>query len=108
MDPKDPKMVPQCLTHTLLQRTPCFSRAQHTWQPKKLDKVTIYSSSHLAPWVQIKRDYVSKNLGNFYANKHLEMENWELVIVSNELLTTTHKYPQILMFALVICVLSGD
>ena len=31
------------------------------------------------------------------------MKNWELVVVSNELLTTTHKYPQIQMFALVFC-----
>ena len=44
------------------------------------------------------------------SDKHLEMGNWELVVVSNELciLTTTHKYPQIPMFALVLCVLSGD
>ena len=35
--------------NTLLFGTLCFSRAKHTWQPKTLGKVRIYSSAHLPP-----------------------------------------------------------
>ena len=35
--------------NTLLKGTFCFSRAEHTWHPNTLGKVTIYSTAHFAP-----------------------------------------------------------